>query len=319
MESESQFRADLLRTPLVKRLVSYEGVPILLQAGSLAAMLLLVANGWGVGLDETPERLLTLRKTNLTTLVVWGLWWPGMIALAILAGKAWCAVCPMELASRAAHFAGRYLPWPRLAVSRWLRAGWLVVLAYVLLQILVAGLSIHRVPHATALLLLVLLGLAVVAGVAFREERAFCKTLCPARALLSVYGRLTPVQLDVRSIAVCADCRTQDCVNDRYRERFDRRSCPSLIRPFARRPGDDCVLCLQCAKVCSHDNVGFGLVREMGSSRRAGLLTPAEGIFVVVATGFVAHEVIGESRLLEPWFHLVPNWLHATLATVSFG
>jgi polyferredoxin len=318
-EQRTQFRADLLAPALVRRCLAWPGVPLAFQAAILIGLILLIVNGWRIGAVESAEQLLTLRKTNVTTLVVWGLWWPSMIALAIIAGRAWCTLCPMELVSRIGLAAGRRMAPARVRLPRWMRAGWLVVLAYLMLQVLVAGASVHRVPHATSVILLALLGLALVAGVVFREERAFCKTLCPARALLSVYGRLTPAQLDVRSADVCQQCKTRDCVRAEHRARFDRRSCPSLIRPFARRAGDDCVLCLQCAKVCPHANIGFGIVRPGASSRQARLLSPAEALFVVIASGFVAHEVIGESGGLEPWFHLIPSTLHAWLPGVGFG
>ena len=91
-----------------------------------------------------------------TTLVVWGLWWPGMIVLAITFGRVWCTVCPMELVHRAGDALARRLGYRRARLSPWLRAGWLTLLLYLTLQLLVAGVSIHRIPHATAILLLAL-------------------------------------------------------------------------------------------------------------------------------------------------------------------
>lgn len=293
--------------------------PVLFQVVGLALMLGLAINGWGLGTAIPERELMTLRKTNLTTLAVWGLWWPGMIVLAIAAGRLWCTVCPMELVSRVGRAIGRPLGLTRLPLGRFLRAGWLILAAYVLLQLLVAGLSIHRVPHYTSLLLMALGLLAVTSGLFFREERAFCKSFCPAAALLSVYGRFTPIQLDKVEEATCADCTTQDCVRASNRDRLDARSCPSRIRPYDRTPSDGCVLCFQCAKICPEQNIGFGVVRAEAGSRRRQLLRPAEAGFILIAAGFVAHEVIGELKGLDVLFHRVPKALHQGFPALGFG
>jgi len=177
----------------------------------------------------------------------------------------------------------------------------------------------HRVPHYTVILLLVLLGGAFVTGLVFREPRSFCKAFCPAGALLSVYGRFTPIQLEARDPSVCERCPTKDCTRDENRYRFDKRSCPSLLRPFHRDASDGCVLCLQCAKVCPYDNMGVGLVVPGAPVRRKGLLKPYEAAFVMVALGFVAHEVIGEVKWLDAMFHFVPEQLAALVPAVRFG
>jgi polyferredoxin len=314
-----QVRLDVLRPRVARWLLHRAWLPVAFQVVGLAGLVALLVNGWGTGRHSSPSELLMLRKTNLTTIVVWGLWWPSMILTAITLGRAWCTICPMELVSRLGRWAGRRAGWAALPTPRLARAGWLVIAAYLALQVLVAGLSIHRIPHATSLLLRALLAAAAGLGLVMREERAFCKTACPAKALLSVYGRVTPVQLDIRDADVCAACAARDCVGAEHREWFDHRSCPSLVRPFARQPGDECILCLQCAKVCPQGNIGVGLVAPSGTSRTARLLAPAEAAFVALATGFVAHEIVGEARTLEPWFHLVPEWMAAAAPAIGFG
>jgi polyferredoxin len=316
---ERRLSLDVLSNRPARRLLRGAAFPLAFQAVTLLALLALAVNGWGIGAGAPTAELTTLRKTNLTTLVVWGLWWPGMIAAALAFGRAWCTVCPMELANRLGDALGRRLPFARLPLGRVLRAGWVVVAAYLSLQLLVAGASIHRVPHYTALLLLALLGTALAAGLVFREPRSFCKGLCPASALLSVYGRLTPIQLDVKDGAACERCETKDCVAAANRDRLDTRSCPSLLRPFARSASDGCVLCLQCAKVCPHGNVGLGVVSSGSPLRAPALLRPAEAAFVVVASGFVTHELAGEVKWLEAIYHRVPDAIGAYLPAVAFG
>jgi len=293
--------------------------PVALQVLVLGAVVLLMLNGFGIGPGLKADELLTLRKTNLTTLVVWGLWWPGMIAAALILGRAWCTVCPMELINRGGDAIARKLGWRRLRLGKSLRAGWLMLALYLVLQLLVAGLSIHRVPHYTAFFLVALVGGALLAGLFFREPRSFCKSFCPAGALLSVYGRYTPVQLERKEAAVCEQCPTKNCVRSENRFRFDKRSCPSLLRPFNRKPSDGCVLCLQCAKVCPYGNMGLGIVSDAAPVRQKQLLRPYEAGFVMIALGFVSHETIGEVSWLENSFHALPTALNKLLPSVSFG
>jgi polyferredoxin len=319
MHMDRQVMWDVLAVRPVRALARQPLFPAALQALGVAAALFLIVNGWGIGLEHSDKEVMTLRKTNLTTLLVWGLWWPAMIATALVAGRAWCTVCPMELLNRVGFWLGRHAGLSRAGLGRWLRLGWMTVVAYLVLQVLVAGLSVHRVPHYTALMLVALGVLALAAGLVFKEERSFCKTLCPAKALLGTYGRFTPLQLDVRDPGTCRGCESRDCVDAARRDRFDGRSCPSLAQPHARRPGDECVLCFQCAKSCPHENVGFGLVRDTAGSRRHQLLAPYQAVFVMFAAGFVAHEVFGEVKALDEHFHYVARKLHALAPEAHFG
>jgi len=317
MPAPIRVRFDVLRTALGERLLDSSFFPIALQAGALVAVLALAWLGWGVGQDRRPDELLVLRKTSLITLIVWGLWWPGMIALALVAGRVWCTVCPLELVARGGEAVSRWCGLQPARLGRLLRGGWLAVGAYLSLQAAVAGFSIHRVPHATALTLLVLVGGAWLVGLVFRDARALCRAFCPAAPLLSVYGRVSPVRLDVRDDAVCAACATRDCVREARRNRLDGRSCPSRLAVFARRASDGCVLCLQCAKACPNRNVGLGVVAVDAPQRRPSLLQPAEVAFVVIAFGFVSHEVMGEVPWLEDRFHAVPAALAAALPALT--
>ncbi len=320
MNCRNQFRVNILTARPVKALLRWPMFPVILQAMVVLVMGFLIFNGWGIKPAlMTKEQAMILKLTNLTTLLFWGLWWPGMIALAIGFGRAWCTVCPMELVNRIGYGLGRITGLNRIKIITWLRNGWLAILSYITLQLLVNGLWIHRVPHYTSVLLLTMFCTALVSGIFLSETRSFCKTFCPAKALLSVYGRFTPFQLDTINPDVCEKCQTRDCVDQKNLNKFDARSCPSLVRPFARRQGDECTLCLQCAKVCPHENIGFGLVQPEAGSRRHLLLKPFATAFVMIASGFVAHEVIGEAEWLEEYFHLVPKLLNIWIPSIGFG
>jgi hypothetical protein len=65
--------------------------------------------------------------------------------------------------------------------------------------------------------------------------------------------------------------------------------------------------------------MGFGLVSREAPVRRKTLLRPYEAAFVMVALGFVAHEVIGEVAWLDSAFHFVPDRLAALVPGIRFG
>lgn len=316
----SQFRLDLLCFRLLKTVLRWPLFPVVLQVVTLAALVALAVNGWGLGTDRPAKDLAWLRKTNLTTLLVWGFWWPGLIVATVVFGRVWCTVCPTELVNRVGDALARRVGWPRPRMGRWLRAGWLVVLAWMALQVVGAGFPLSSVPHYTALMLVTLLALGLGTGLVFRDSHSFCRSFCPAAAMLSVYGRFTPLQNDVRDPDVCARCGTRDCVDQANRYKLDRRSCPSLLQPFARAQSDGCVLCLQCAKVCPEENIGFGLAKPTAGSRRHRLLEPFEALFVMVASGLVTSEIMGEVPWLAEIFRAVPKAFQQQVApSVAFG
>jgi len=109
---------NLLAWKPVRLFVTSPWFPVGLQAATLAAVVGLVVNGWGVGLDKNPDELLLFRKTHLTTLMVWGLWWPGLIALTLVFGRVWCTICPMELVNRVGDAIARKVGWPRIRMGR---------------------------------------------------------------------------------------------------------------------------------------------------------------------------------------------------------
>ena len=87
---------NLLKIKYIEGLFKSRWFPIVPQLVMLMVFGLLIAGGIGVTTDD-PEFAKWLRNTNLANLVVWSYWWPMIIIAAILLGRLWCMVCPMEL------------------------------------------------------------------------------------------------------------------------------------------------------------------------------------------------------------------------------
>jgi len=76
--------SNLLQIPFVRNVVKYPLYPYILQFGALIFFLLFIYYGWQqpvFEMNSASEKL--FRKLNFTTFVVWAIWWPSMIRVAI--------------------------------------------------------------------------------------------------------------------------------------------------------------------------------------------------------------------------------------------
>jgi hypothetical protein len=78
-------------------------------------------------------------KTNLATSLIWGVWWPAMLWIAVLFGRAWCMVCPLEVVSNVSERLARASKFPQRPLRKWMASGAVIVGLYALIQMLVAG------------------------------------------------------------------------------------------------------------------------------------------------------------------------------------
>lgn len=69
---------------------------ISIQFVVLLVFILLIYGAIGITTDDKDFALI-LRNTNFSNLIVWSYWWPLIIVTAILFGRFWCSICPMEL------------------------------------------------------------------------------------------------------------------------------------------------------------------------------------------------------------------------------
>ncbi|MBI3582332.1 MAG: 4Fe-4S binding protein [Nitrospinae bacterium] len=307
----SNFKFDIIASQIAKRIIRSILFPYALQLLTLIVFIALVVNGFLTGTDASYGTNLTpiIRKTNLTTLLVWGMWWPGLILTTIVLGRIWCTVCPMEFVSNLANRTAGRFSINGIRLSAWLRSGYIILLSYVVLQLMVAGFQVHRTPLYSSYVLLGLLSLSLLIGFLFKEPRAFCKGFCPASLLLNTYSFLNPVKLMKNNDDICIQCDTKDCVLKENRDKFDARSCPSYLRPFDLTKYDSCVICFQCAKVCPKDNIGFGVVNSSLQHKIGKSVSFASALFIFIASGFVSHELFAETSGLDDVFHLAPKWL----------
>jgi hypothetical protein len=87
---------NLLYWPPIRALVLSPLFPYVFQVAFLAVFVFLAVFSWQlVPPVGVPDKLYA--KSNIVNLLIWGLWWPGMVWAMVLFGRVWCAVCPLEL------------------------------------------------------------------------------------------------------------------------------------------------------------------------------------------------------------------------------
>jgi polyferredoxin len=312
---------NLLRFRWIRLLILSPLFPLIIQAAVLAVFVGLAYFSWATfPPDGVDDKLYA--KTHLVTLIIWGFWWPAMVWTAVLFGRAWCAVCPLELVANGAERLGRTLGVKQRILGKWLRSGALIVGLYALIQMLVAGAHLHRVPAYTSFFLWGLLAFAALVGF-FLKDRAFCRGFCPVGLLLSTYGRGGKLAVRPTSLAQCASCTGKDCVRACNRTRLDARSCPSLLNPAKLNSNTDCLVCGQCIKVCADDNVGnMGLyLRRLfhSANAREALASWPVTMFVMVVSGFVVSELLSEWRAGQTAFLWPPERVADSIGLTAYA
>jgi len=237
---------DLLRVPLVGWFLKWRHARLAVQVpmGALAGVLIFDGlRGPQVG------------AMNLAGVLPW-IHWRGLLILGFLvAGNFFCMACPFLLPrTLARHWLPTGRHWPR-----WLRSKWLSVVLLVLFLWAYEAFSLWDSPWWTAWLALgYFVGAFVVDG--FFRDAAFCKYVCPIGQFNFVQSLVSPLEVKTRDPAVCATCRTKDCI----RGRDGIPGCElHLFQP--RKAGNmDCTFCLDCVHACPHHNVGL-LARPLGS------------------------------------------------------
>lgn len=293
---------DLLGFGPVRGLILWRGFPHVFQAVVLAVYIALAWIGWG---QLTPEGVNAklYAKANLVSLVIWGLWWPAMVWVAVLLGRVWCAVCPLEWLMGLCERARGALGLRGRAVGGWVAGGAVAVALFIVLQLLVPGVQLHRVPHYTSLFLIALLLGAVVSGL-FLKDRAFCRAFCPISVLLNAYGRGGMIAVRGGAGASGPGCCGAAGV--------DARACPSRLNPPKLDSNKDCLVCGQCIK--AGEAGGMQLLLRAPFSRsdaRAPLASWPVTVFVMVVSGFVTYELCGVWKAADAVFQWVPRSVSA--------
>lgn len=189
---------------------------------------------------------------NFAIIFVWIAWWTALKLVFIPAGgRSWCSICPIPMPGewlqqggvlrRSGKRRGLRLSWPKKLRGYWLQGGGFLAIG------LFSALTLTD-PRVTAWVLLGLILLAAALSLIF-ERRAFCSYVCPIGGFTGLYAQAAPIELRVKDHAICKTHIEKTC----YQE------CPWGVYPVALRDNAACGLCLECVRVCPHDNLAVNL------------------------------------------------------------
>jgi cytochrome c oxidase assembly factor CtaG len=232
-------RFDLLRVPVVCRFLRWRHARLCLQLPVLLLAGLVIYDGLC-----GPQ----VGAMNLAGVLPW-IHWRGLIILGLLAaGNVFCMGCPFLVPrTLARHFLPTGWSWPRR-----LRSKWLAVFLIVAFLWAYEALALWDRPRWTACLALGYFVAAFVVDGLFRGA-SFCKYLCPIGQFNFVQSLASPLEVKARDPAICASCRTKDCI----RGSDDIPGCELHLYQPRKSSNLDCTFCLDCIHACPHDNIGI--------------------------------------------------------------
>ena len=230
---------DLLRVPVIGAILRQRYFRPAIQCILFALAVAVVIDGF-FGPQIAPM--------NLAGVLPWT-YWRGFAVIALLAGgNLFCMACPFMLPRNLGRrlFSARRR-WPGMLRSKWLAAGLLVLYFWAY-----EAFSLWSSPWWTAWIVVGYFVTALVVDGWFRGA-SFCKYVCPIGQFHFLNALVSPLEVKVRSAAVCASCDTHDCI----RGNAAGHGCElHLFQP--RKSGNfDCTFCLDCVHACPHDNVGI--------------------------------------------------------------
>lgn len=293
---------DLLRVPVVGRLLKWRYARPVLQAPLLIISIVMILHGL-FGPSISPK--------NLATTLTWVHFRGALVLILLCAGNFFCLACPFMLVRQAARkiFRPRF-NWPRVLRNKWLSVGLFVLILFVYELF-----DLWASPWWTAwLIIFYFLAVLVVDG--FFKHASFCKFVCPIGQFNFVASTLSPLEVKVRDQDVCTRCETKDCIRGRREPAKDLvviRGCElALFQP--RKAGNmDCTFCMDCVHACPHDNVGI-ISRLPGSELLSDPLRSGIGYFsnrkdlAALALVFTFGALLNAFGMVSP-VYLVENWL----------
>jgi polyferredoxin len=234
---------------------------------------------------------------NLSTILIWTIWWAGIIFTFVLVGRMWCFMCPVGALS---EWTSRIFNPQREFPAR-LRNVWLANFMFIGLTWLDIQIGVVRSPMVTGSLLIAITAIAVVVGIFF-QRRTFCRYLCPIGSLIGLYSMFSAVELRSKDCEVCRNHKIKDC----YWGNKKGYGCPM----FETIPNMDsntlCNFCGECIKSCPKNNV---IVRIRPFFKDAWTAAKNSLDQTSLAVALVGISIFVTGDMLAPW----KGWMQSAM------
>lgn len=274
----------------VKSILKNRKFPALMQIIGLVLFLGLSVFGfWGA--TEA------YRYTNITSFLVWCVWWPVLMIVVFLSSRLWCSICPLRYINQKLGHLGLQLQVPKVIRKHSI----LILVGFFLLHTVIVSYGVNHFSWMTSVYLLSLLGSAVIIALTFKKN-SFCNSFCPLNGFLGAYSKIGTVALTTSNKDTCKSCQSKECYHN----------CPSNLCMGAAPALETCVMCFDCVKECPNDNIHLNLRSPVkGLLEKAGTFTGL--LVVIILLGILLGEFGEEWPVFEHLVTLVP----ATL--IEFG
>jgi polyferredoxin len=237
---------------------------------------------------------------NLSTKMIWTIWWAGIIFTFVLVGRMWCFMCPVGALS---EWVSRiFKPLRRFPIK--LRNLWIANITFILITWLDVQLGVVRSPIVTGILLLIIFAVSLLIA-AFYQRRTFCRYLCPIGGIIGLYSLFSAVELRAKDCGSCRSHETKDCYFGNERG----LGCPMFEMVPTMDSNQQCNFCGECIKACPKDNITLRIrpfFKDAWTTAKKSLDQAALAVVLVGVSIFVTGD------MLEPW----DGWIKSAMALV---
>jgi len=226
---------------------------------------------------------------NIATILMWTIWWAGIIFTFVFVGRVWCMMCPVGAAQ---DWVGRIFSLNRNFPLP-LRNIWLSSFIFFGLTWWDSYSGIVNRPALTAYLLIGFFAVAIGMALAFKG-RSFCRYACPIGGLIGIYSMFSPLELRNKCMEVCREHKVKECIKGTGKT----RGCPMFVTPMTLDRNNYCNFCSECIRSCSQDNI---TVRFRSFARDLWVSAKGHMDEAYLAMVLVGISIVVTGEMVEPW------------------
>ncbi len=235
------------------------------------------------------------------TIMIWDIWHPLLAFTVIFLGRLWCFACPIGAAG---DWTQSVFSLRRKYPEKY-RNLWIAVILFLFIFAAERHLFMFtRNPPNTAYLLIFFTALAVVMGAVF-EKRSFCRYICPIGLVLGIFSMLSIIELRCKSRQTCHDHNIKECVIGNEAG----KACPVSEFPQTMGRNNYCIMCMECVKSCSKDNIRISL-RLPGADIIKSMKTHLDETYLVHGIIIIFLFVMGMERI--EFRNVIINFVRST-------
>jgi len=282
---------NFLDIPLIKGLFLWKYIQPAFQVPLLILLLVLIF----LAMTDIQDS-----GRNISAILIWTIWWAGIIFTFVLVGRLWCFMCPV---GAFAEWTSRIFKPHRLFPLK-LRNVWIANGMFILLTWFDIQLGVVRNPIVTGSLLLGIIIIALVVSMLY-ARRSFCRYLCPIGGIIGIYSMFSAVELRSKDPEVCKGHKRKDC----YLGNERGYGCPMFEMIPTMDSNNACTFCGECIKSCPKNNIVLRVrpfFKDVWTTRKRSLDEAALAVVLVGISIFVTGD------MLEPW----AGWMEAAMAWI---